>query len=260
MGFFKAKTKFVLPAYIQQPSAKISEKATSLLDKGFQSYDKPLTAGVNESQTQAMDLLKELLGPSGSASSSLRVIDDIPGASGGPAGTTQDYMNPFLDNAMNPTLRRMGIQNKQNLMDVDAKANMAGAFGDTGHAVERAETTERGNLQMEDTAYRAYSDAFNNAMGLKSNDLGRMAQGKTQTAQLLNEMFGMGTQQQQTEQKGLDANYSEFLRQQGFDEEQLAKISSIIGSLQTGQAQTSPSKASSLLSGAASIGSIIAAL
>lgn len=260
MGFFDSKTKFVLPGYVQKPSVAISKKATGLLDKGFVGYDKPLTAGMNETQTNAMDWLEQIMGPSGSAGSDLRVIDDIPGASGGPAGTTQDYMNPYLENAMEPMLRRLGIQNKQNLMDVDAKANMAGAFGDTGHAIERAETTERGNLQIEDAATRAYSDAFNSAMGLKSNDINRMMQGKTQSAQLLSELFGMGTQQQETEQQGIAADYSEFLREQGFDEEQLAKISSIIGSLQQGTAQTSPSKASSVLGGLSAVGSIIAGL
>lgn len=260
MGFFKAKTKFVLPSYIEKPTVAISNKATGLLDKGFQSYDKPLTAEMNETQTNAMDWLQQIMGPPGSTSSGPRVIDDIPGASGGPAGTTQDYMNPYLENAMEPLLRRLGVQNKQNLMDVDAKANMAGAFGDTGHAIERAETTERGNLQVEDAATKAYSDAFNSAMGLKSDDLSRMMSGKTQSAQLLNQLFGMGTQQQQTEQQGMNADFSEFLREQGFDEEQLAKISSIIGSLQQGTAQTSPSKASSLVGGISAIGSLIAGL
>ena len=141
-------------------------------------------------------------------------------------------------------------------MDVDAKANMSGAFGDTGHAIERAETTDRGTQAVGDATSKAYYDAFNSAMGLKQNDISRIASDKSETANLISKMFGQGNQQQQTEQVGDQAKFTEFLRQQGFDEEQLAKISSIIGSLSQGTATTTPSTAGSLLGGAASLASL----
>lgn len=259
MGLFSSKTTFSLPKYIKAPAKAIGAKVGTLVDKSYVPYEGERVADMTGSQTDAMSMLQQMLGSSASTDK-LRVIDDIPGAEGTPAGTTQDYMNPFLDNALAPILRQLGITNKQAQMDVDARANMAGAFGDTGHALEKAETTERGNQAVTDTTYKAYADAFQNAMGLKQNDLTRMKSNEGQTAQLLQQLFGMGTQEQQTKQAGLDTDFQEFLREQGFDEEHLAKLASIIGSIPQGQASTQPSTASSLLSGAASIGSIIAKL
>jgi len=258
MGCFKAKTKFNLPSYIEKPNKIIGDKAVDELGKSFVAYDKPMVAGMNNSQNSAMDMLNKLMGDSSSGLP--RVIDDVPGASGGPKGSTADYMNPYISQVMEPVLRQLGITNKQNQMDVDAKANMSGAFGDTGHALERAETTERGTQAVGDATSRAYYDAFQSAMGLKQNDIDRISSGRSQSAQIADRLFGMGGTQQQTEQAGLDAQMSEFLREQGFSTEQMAKIASIIGSLNQGQMTTKPSTASSVLGAASGIGSIIAAL
>lgn len=258
MGLLSSKTKYKLPDYIKAPSKSISAKATQLLDKSYVPYTGDRVAEMSGTQNQAVEALKEMF--SANAGPSLRVIDDIPGASGGPVGSTQDYMNPYLEQVMEPIMRRLGIANKENLMGVDAKAHMAGAFGDAGHGIERAETTERGNLQLGDELNRGYFNAFNSAMGLKGDDLARRESNETQAMQMLQQMFGFGGVEQATEQAGLDADFEEFMRAQGFDTEQLAKIASIIGSLNPGTATTKPSTASSIGSIASGIGSVIAAL
>lgn len=258
MGCFTptTKTSFALPDYIKKPSEAISKVATNQIAKPFVSYDKPMVAGLADGQTDAMAQLKELLG----GGPSVRSIDNVPGT--GKAGSTQDYMDPYLEQVLAPILRNINTSTAQNQMNVDAKANMAGAFGDKGHALENAETAQRGTQAIGDATGQAYSNAYNNAMGLKQNDISRIASDKSQQAQLLNEMFGMGGKEQATKQAGLDADFSEFLRQQGFDINQIAKLASIIGGLPTGQANTTttPSTASSVLGTAASIGSIISAL
>lgn len=258
MGCFtpKTSTTFALPDYVKKPSQALSTSVTSQMNKPFVSYDKPMVAGLGEGQTDAMAKLKELLG----GGPSVRTIDNVPGT--GASGSTQDYMNPYLEQVLAPILRNINTSTAQNQMNVDAKANMAGAFGDKGHALENAETAQRGTQAIGDATGQAYSNAFNTAMGLKQNDISRIASDKSQQAQLLNEMFGMGGKAQATEQAGLDANFSEFLRQQGFDLNQIAKIASIVGALPTGQANTTttPSTASSVLGIAGSLGSLITAL
>lgn len=256
MGLFSSKVKFKLPSYLKAPSGAIAGKVNSLIGKQYTPYEGERVAGMTGNQTQAMDMLKQLLGDQ--TTDNLRVIDDIPGASGGLKGTTQDYMNPFIKEALEPALRQLGISTKQAQMDVDAKANMAGAFGDTGQAIERAETAERGIQAAGDATYRAYADAFANAMGLKSADLDRRKQSKSQAAQLLAQLFNMGSTEQQTNQAALSADFEDWLRQQGFEEEHLAKLVSILGGVPTGQATTQPSTAASILGAAGGIGSLLA--
>lgn len=258
MGCFTAKTSYDLPSWIKGPTEAISKAATPLVNKQYQSYNGDLSAGMNNTQTDAMGMLKQLIGNGNNPT--IRAIDDVPGMAGGKAGSTQDYMNPYLESVMGPVLRQLGITNKQNLMDVDAKANMAGAFGDTGHAIERAETGQRGEQAVGDATSKAYYDAFNSAMNMKQNDINRISSDKNQTAGLIEQMFGQGNQQQQTDQVGDQTKFNEFLRQQGFDETQLAKITSIIGSLSQGTAKTTPSTASSILGGLASVASIASKL
>ena len=253
MGCFDSSTNYSLPKWTAAPTALVSAKSIPLINKTFQSYNGNLTAPMNATQTDATDQLKKLIG---TGSNPLRSIDNVPGANGGPAGTTQDYMNPFVDNVLKPTIRQLDINQKQNMQDNDAQANMAGAFGDTGHALKLTETKRLGTQAVGDATSKAYYDAFNSAMGQKEADINRIGIDKGQTANLISQMFGQGSQQQQTAQSGDTAKFSEFLRQQGFDETQLAKIAAIVGSLPQGTATTSPSTASSILSGVGSLAAL----
>ena len=259
MGCFDAKTKSSLPKWLLEPTKKIASQANTALDQNFVSYDKPLVAGQTTAQTDSMAMLKNLLGENGSGMALPRVIDDVPGAAGGKAGSTADYMDPYLEQVLSPIMRNINISREQANMSNDAAANMAGAFGDKGHGLERAETNERAILAGSDATGKAYSDAYSSAMGLKQADINRMGNTRDQTSQLINQMFGMGEQQQKTEQAGLTADFSEFLRKEGFTTDQLAKIASIRGTL-NGSTTTSPSTASSILGAGSGIASIIAAL
>lgn len=253
MSCFKSKSKSNLPSYITTPSAKLSTAITGQIGKPFVPYTKPMVAGMNSTQMDANAGLKDLAG-SGPLP---RLIDDIPGGlPGGKSGSTADYMDPYLRQVLDPVLRQLGITNKENLMGVDASANMAGAFGDTGHALERSETNQRGTQAIGDATGQAYSAAFNNAMALKGQDINRIGADKAQKGNMLSQIFGEGTTQQETEQKGMNADFAEFLRKQGWDTDSLAKISAIIGNLQAGTTTTTPSTASTILGGALGIGSL----
>lgn len=259
MGCFKAKTESSLPGFLKAPTKEIASAAAGQLNKPFVAYDKPMVAGMSDTSTDATAQLKALLGEGGAGMTLPRVIDDIPGAPGTAGGSTADYMDPYLEQVMAPILRNINLSRQQANMSNDAAANMAGAFGDTGHGLERAETNERAITASGDATAKAYSDAFRSAMGLKSDDINRMGNAKSQSAQILDRLFGMGQAEQETQQKGMNADFSEFMREQGFTTDQIAKIASIIGSLQGGTT-TSPSTASSVLGAAGGIGSIIAAL
>lgn len=258
MGCFTAKTKYSMAPWLKGPTTAISGKVSSMVDKKFEPFTGDLTAGMTGTQTDALQKLKDML--SNGSMNPMRVIDDVPGASGGPAGSTKDYMDPFLDEVLAPVLRNINTSRMQSNMDADAAANMAGAFGDTGHAIQKAENNERAGLATGDATSRAYSDAYRTAMGLKESDINRKMDSQGQVANLLQTIFGAGTLEQETEQKELDARLAEFLREQGFDVDMLAKLSSILGGLSGGTATTEPSTAGSVLGAASGVGSILAAL
>lgn len=257
---FKAKTSSTLPDWIKTPTKAISAAVMPEINKPFVAYDKPMVAGMSDTSTDAMAQLRALLGEGGTGMTLPRLIDDIPGAPGTPGGSTQDYMDPYLEEVLAPILRNINVGRQQANMSNDAAANMAGAFGDTGHGLERAETNERAITAGGDATAKAYSDAFRAAMGMKGEDINRMGTAKSQSAQILDRLFGMGQAEQETAQKGMNADFSEFMREQGFTTEQIAKIASIVGSMQAGGTTTTPSTASSVLGAASGVGSIIAKL
>lgn len=101
------------------------------------------------------------------------VLDDITGANG-QSYSTQDYMDPYIQQVVAQQLADLQRQSKIRQQDVDARAHQAGAYGDSGYGIMSDGVTE--NLFRESTAAanRGYSDAFNTAMGLKTGDINRI--------------------------------------------------------------------------------------
>ena len=87
MGCFTAKTSYNLPSWVKGPTQAISTAAAPLIGKKYQAYDGDLSAGMNGTQTDAMTMLKQLIGDG--SKPTIRAIDNVPG-SGMAEGSTQD--------------------------------------------------------------------------------------------------------------------------------------------------------------------------
>lgn len=248
MGCFSAETNFELPSYLKGPSKQISSAATSALKKPFTPYTGQRVADMSGTQNDVMEKLKSILGMNGTGGAIPRVIDNIPGM-GPAAGSTQDYMDPFLEQVLGPVTREINLSTQKNLQTNDASAHMAGAFGDTGHGLERSNTMEKGTQAISDATGRLYSSAYNDAMNRKSGDIDRMMTDRNAQVDYLKNLFNMGGVQQGTEQAKLDANFQEFMRKQGYDLDTIAKVAAIIGGLPQGQMTQTPSTMSSVMGG-----------
>lgn len=234
MGCFssdKPKTTFELPGWVKGPSKAIGSGVTSALKTPFTPYTGDRTAGLSGTQNDAMAMFEKMFG----SGDQIRVIDDIPG-SGPAAGSTQDYMNPYLEQVLGPVLRQLSQANGDRMQSFDAERNMAGAYGDTGAALGERELQDSYLQAVGDQTGKISYDAYNNAMGLKGDDLAR----RDQMADYLKTLFNMGGVEQATGQRDLDADYEEFLRKIGFQWDSLAKAGAITGSLPTGTAVTTP--------------------
>lgn len=183
---------------------------SNLRNTGYQAYGGPKVADQTPDTLTGADMIRTLAGTSDPYTSTVagaatnaatagpqsvstgRAIDNVPGANGGPAGTTQDYMDPYLASVLAPQLRDIDLQTSKNQNKLDATAAMGGAFGDARTGIQASENTRLGNLARTDTIGQGYSNAFNNAMALKTGDINRnLDVGKTNAA--LNEQ-GMARQ------------------------------------------------------------------
>jgi hypothetical protein len=124
------------------------------------------------------------------------------------------YMNPYLQQSLQPQLNLLAQTAKQNEQGDLGKLTQAGAFGGSRQAVlqgmnENALLGQQANLigQGYNTAYKNAMDQFN----------AEQAQGN----QLANTIGGIGATQQGLNQAGVTADYNEFLNQRDYPMKQL---------------------------------------
>lgn len=79
------------------------------------------------------------------------------------AKNIDQYMNPYTQAALNPTLREMATQNAGLQNDINARAAAGGAFGGSRHGIINAEQNRNYGQAVGDVTSRAYSDAFEKA-------------------------------------------------------------------------------------------------
>lgn len=254
MGCFDSKTesKSTLPKFLKEPTKAVAGQTQDLLNKPFVAYDKPLTTGMTGTQTTAMDRLKAML--EGGEFTVPRLIDDI-----GQGGSIEAYMDPYIANVINPAIRKLQESYSGANQDFNRMATMAGAFG-TDDAFFQGKQRLAGEeaRDIAETTGSMMSGAYNNAQGLRQFDINQLVAGRDAELKVANDLFGMGTQEQRTDQAALTASYEQFLREQGWDFEKAKTVATILGSLNS-QSQTTqqPSDAASILSAASSISSIL---
>lgn len=267
---------------------------SGLRDAGYQQYQGPRVADLNSDQTGAASIIRALAGsnnpyasqiqalfsnganaPASQVSTS-RLIDNVPGQ--GASGSTQDYMDPYLEAVLKPQLRSIDENSIRNQNALDARATMGGAFGDTRSGFEAAQNTRDTNNLRNDTVGKAYSQAFTDAMARKGIDLNRILDvGKTnaglnetalnrgftggaalegldkyntgRTADLATMLGQTGTAERGVDQAKMDAAYEEFSKKTGFPLEVSKLLMSAINGTPYSKTSTGATTGTSLGSG-----------
>jgi hypothetical protein len=114
----------------------------------------------------------------------VRLIDRIPGGKG---GGINDYMNPYINQVLDRTDKRIqDAADYQRTWQSNAEANMAGAFGDARHGVADSLIAKEAIQQSKDAAAQGYAEAYNNAQQLRDADINRWLD--TQQQNLANDL------------------------------------------------------------------------
>jgi hypothetical protein len=250
--------------------------ARSVLGQGFQRYDGELTAQLSNNEKMASDMIAKKAASGnayqdtaagdfksyGSAPAKQYTFNTVADQNGA-LGTTQSYMNPFLEAVLAPALRQLGISGSQARQGINANATNAGAYGDARHGVVESEQRKNEAQQGTDIVGQAYSQAYQQAMQQREQDAGR--QFSTQQAQegadkaalermrtsgidltnldkygvsrdlgLASALGQTGATERDVRQKTDDAKFSEFMREKGFTDQQAAFLASILNGTKTG--------------------------
>ena len=224
-----------------------------MADEGYQAYTGPLTADSSSLQNQAF---------MGLAGLTLPTIDQtaFSPSSFTDEGVSQRYMNPYIDQALQPQLDevRRQAQLQQNLNN--AQFAKAGAYGGSRQAVMEAENQRNMMQQMANLIGQGYQNAYTQGANQFNTEQGLGLNAATQAGQFglagLNAMANLGAQQRDIEQQGITADYEQFQEERDFPYKQVQYMQSLLQGLPLAAQSTSytqPSALSSLLSSAGGI-------
>jgi hypothetical protein len=274
------------PSYKNVTETGAAPYATDLLQRGqaFSKAETPvyegqLTAGPSGYQTQAFQGIANLTVPQNitAAGNQLGNISqqqqnlsyDPTKFTSGTFGTAeaQKYMNPYIQQALDPQLEYMRRQAAINQQGDMAKLAQAGAFGGSRQAVLQGLNQEALLRKQAETAGAGYEKAFSKAADLYNEDMRRDMEaqkaseqskqygatykqtglsnaasaeqaradvgGKEATygLQNLKALSEAGATERNIEQEALDAQYKDWLRQTEYPGKQLETMKNLITSL-----------------------------
>ena len=181
-------------------------QAQALGAKPYEAYQGPLTAGTSGLQTEAFQNAMNLNVPT----------QNMGGFAPQTFGTqqAQQYMNPYLQAALEPQLAEQRRQAQINLQPSMAKLTQAGGFGGGRQAIMESEANRNLQAQQNQTIGQGYMDAYNKAMQQFNAEqgLGLQAQQATNQygLQALQQQAGLGAQQRGIESEGIAADIAQF--------------------------------------------------
>jgi hypothetical protein len=198
-------------------------KAEALSETPYQVYGGPLTAGPSSLQTQYFQGLGNIGFPGQLGQSFTSTgAPTIPTASttgpmqgvGSATGIAGQYMNPYLQNVLQPQLEELRRQGQIQQMENAARMTKAGAFGGGRQAILDAELQRNLLTRMGSTIGQGYATAYDKAMDQYNRE-------QAQAMGLAGLLERGGATQRGIEAEGIAADLGEFQQQRDFPYKQL---------------------------------------
>lgn len=231
-------------------------KGWGLSEQPYQAYTGPLTAGGSELQNQAFQGVAGLAVPQNMGAFQPKSFTD--------AGTAQQYMNPYIQQALQPQLDELRRQAEISRVKNAGALTKAGAYGGSRQALSDAELTRGMLANMAGVTGQAYSTAYDKAAQQfnTEQDRARAAQEAANTYGLaaLQRQADLGAVQRGIEQEGITADKLQFEEERDFPYKQVQYMQSLLQGLPiAAQSYTyqQPSALSQFLSNTSTYGGLL---
>jgi hypothetical protein len=234
-----------MPQYISDTSKSAIDRASAIAQQPYRGYDQPRVASLSDPQKKAVQAGEEQIGKYQPAFASAQ--ETLEGATETAQESTprqftdevSKYMSPYVEQAIEPTLRELREQNAQ--MTNQQRAEMVrgggrGSFGGARAAIMDAEQAERTQQTMSDVLKEGYQSAFEQAGDLFAQDVGLQREGaKLQGAMAeqqgrlagqeatvdrsgIQAAMEVGEMPRRVEQASMDVAYEDFLEQRDWNQ------------------------------------------
>lgn len=244
-----SESKMSIPGWLEKGAKSTFQSAQHFYDKPYKGYKGDRVADFTPTQNNAFDQITAWGKTTGAAGPQKltdygRIVDE-----GGKLGAIEDYINPYVENSINPAIRDIERASAAERMRIGDQAARAGAFGDARHGVLEGAANRNNDEAVGDLSYRAYSDAYNQAMAARTGDLSRWTGRDLNQAQLNEQGYGrqlqghmaqlqVGNLQQQNTQSELDTGYEAYQRKMQDQYDRLAALIGAVGGVPYSRTQT----------------------
>ena len=199
-------------------------KGQALSETPYQAYMGPLTAGASDLQNQAFQGIAGLTMPS--------TMGGYTPQSFTAPGTAQQYMNPYLQQSLDPQLAEIRRQADITRLGDAGRLTKAGAYGGSRQAVMESE----GNRNLATQLARTTGEGYNTAYDRAANQF-NVEQGLGLNAQNLTNQYGLsalgkqaelGATQRGIESEGIAADLAQFNQERDFPYKQVQYQQSLL--------------------------------
>lgn len=220
------------PSWIVEPSKEAIDVARGIAEQPYVPYEDQRVAGPSLDQFYAHELARRgYAAPIKAITTAGRTGAEIAGEEWSPEAA-QQYMNPFIEAALDPTIRRINEEAMQNA--IAGRAGMigqggVGAFGDARTAMLEGEIEEARLRGVGDVLGRGYAEAYQTGLAAWQADQARKLEGARLQmdagtrgavikAQKFQDLMATGAIQREIAQKNLDVEYENYLEQRDWNQ------------------------------------------
>jgi hypothetical protein len=207
-----------LAPWVGDYTADFLGRAQAIGNEGYKAFQGPLSAGTSPLQQQAFTSAGQI---------NPQATFDVTAA--------QQYMNPFIQTALQPQLDEMRRQAEISRLNTAGRLTKAGAYGGGRQAIMESELLRNLGQQQALTTGKAYETAFDKAMGQYNTS-------RQQQLQDIGALAGLGSQQRQIEQQGINELRAEFEKQRQFPMEQVKFQRDMLAGLPVGSTTVTPNR------------------
>ena len=225
-------------------------KGQALSNQPYQAYTGPLSAGQSTAQQAAFQGIGNLSVPTGQM-----------GAAGFQpqkftAQAAQDYMNPYLQSALNPQIEEARRQAQITRLGDANRLTQAGAYGGSRQAIMESELNRSLGQNLANITGQGYQTAYDKAMQQFNTEQGAAQQAQNLTnqygLQALQNQASLGAQERAIQAEGIAADIAQFEEERDFPYKQTQYQQSLLQGLPLAAQSYSyakPSQLSELLGG-----------
>ena len=199
-------------------------KGQALSETPYQAYMGPLTAGSSDLQNQAFQGVAGLTLPS--------TMGGYTPQSFTSPGIAQQYMNPYLQQSLDPQLAEIRRQSDINRLGYTGRLTQAGAYGGGRQAIMDSENNRNLAAQLAATTGQGYNTAYDKAATQFNAEqaAGLQAQGATNQYGLaaLGKQAEFGGVQRGIESEGIAADMAQFNQERDFPYKQVQYQQSLL--------------------------------